>query len=118
MWECTLSACTDEIYIVHVISVQGSAWVPVLLRRKLNKWLQKVLDTTQETLHVGQIGILFGKAGLPLQDQHRDNEKHHVVFLTRCTRPRADLRKPISHLSRLGPVWLATSALIPTRNMF
>ena len=60
-------------------------WVPRRLRVQLSEWLGKVLKTTQEALYVGQVGVLVGSPGLPLQEQHRDDADHHVVFLLRCT---------------------------------
>jgi hypothetical protein len=62
-------------------------WVPIGIGAQLRKWLGKVIKTTREALYVGQIGVLVGSAGLPLQEQHRDDPNHHVVFLMRCTHP-------------------------------
>ena len=77
-----------------------ATWVPTRTRGQLTKLLAKALSTIREELHVGQVGLLFGKGALPLQEQHRDNLHYHVVFLMRCTR--AAQSETRSYICRLG----------------
>ena len=41
------------------------------------------MTTMNHEWNVGQVGILHGEKGLPMQEQHRDHEEHHLVFLLR-----------------------------------
>lgn len=93
---------------------QYDRWVPPFLGRQLRQWLAKalrMLSMPEEGLLIGQVGLLFGKGPLPLQEQHRDDANYHVVFLMRCTHARP-VRNPVLHLSCLGcAVWKARRSL-------
>lgn len=60
-------------------------WVPDLLASTMQSWLERVFASLERELLVGQVGILFGERGLPLQAQHRDHHERHLVFLLRLS---------------------------------
>jgi hypothetical protein len=68
---------------IDLSEFQYAAWVPSVLRTRVQAWLERFFATIGKELLVGQVGILHGSPGLPLQEQHRDHQDHHLVFLLR-----------------------------------
>jgi hypothetical protein len=75
---------------VDLAEFEFAKWVPEVLKNHVTVWIERFFTTIEKILLVGQIGILFGERGLPIQEQHRDHQDPHLVFLIRyalTTRP-------------------------------
>ena len=86
MQQCAASATRVKLACgppVALADFDFARWVPEVLRNHVTVWIERFFATIEKELSVGQIGILFGERGLPLQEQHRDHQDPHLVFLIR-----------------------------------